>query len=108
MKKYRNVIIVGSKTEFIAISYENMNSPVLYRRFNKFSNMGKNNTDTVNSLSVINKYLSEKKLTKLDKDIHKLFTTTKDPNWNGNEWNRQLPKWIKQNKEYYKKLLEQD
>lgn len=59
MKKYRNVIIVGSKTDYVAISYENMNSTVLYRRFNKFSSMGKNNTDTVNSLSVINKYLSE-------------------------------------------------
>ena len=59
MKKYRNVIIVGSKTDYVAISYENMSSTVLYRRFNKFSNMGKNNTDTVNSLSVINKYLSE-------------------------------------------------
>ena len=59
MKAYRNVIIVGSKTDYIAISYENIKSPVVYRKFNKFSNMGKNNTDTVNSLSVINKYLSE-------------------------------------------------
>ena len=59
MKEYRNVIIVGEKTNFIAMSYENMYKSVAYKKFDKFENKGKNNTDTVNSLIIINKYLSE-------------------------------------------------
>jgi hypothetical protein len=59
MKEYRNVIIVGEKTNFVVMSYENIYKPVTYKRFNKFDNQGKNNTDTVNSLIIINKYLSE-------------------------------------------------
>lgn len=38
--------------------------------------------------------------------IHAEFQNTHDPNWNGNEWQRRMPRLLKQNKEYYKKLLE--
>ena len=59
MENYRNIIIVGEKTDYIAMSFEFINKPVTYRKFNEFSNKGKNNTTTVNSLIVINKYLAE-------------------------------------------------
>ncbi len=59
MKEYRNVIIVGEKTNYVAMSFEYINKPVTYRKFNEFSNKGQNNTTTVNSLIVINKYLAE-------------------------------------------------
>ena len=59
MKKYRNVIIVGEKTNYVGMSFENIYKSVSYRKFNNFENKGKNNTTTVNSLSVINKYLAE-------------------------------------------------
>lgn len=53
------------------------------------------------------KYLDIKSLSKYQKELIKAFETEKDDNWNGNEWQRRLPKMIKQNKDYYKKLLEE-
>lgn len=54
------------------------------------------------------KYLGidEKEQAKIKSQIYNEFQNTYDPNWNGNEWNRRIPKLIKANKEYYKKLLE--
>lgn len=45
---------------------------------------------------------------KFQDQLLKAFKEEKDPNWNGNEWQRRLPKMIKQNKEYYRKLLEEE
>lgn len=59
MKKYRNVIIVGERTNYIAMTFENINKPISYIRFNKFSNSGNQNSTTINSLSIINKFLGE-------------------------------------------------
>ena len=38
--------------------------------------------------------------------IYKDFQNTIDDNWDGNKFQRLMPKLIKQNREYYKKLLE--
>ena len=59
MKKYKNVIIVGEKTNYVVMSFENIYKPISYVKFDNFENRGKNNTTTVNSLSIINKYLAE-------------------------------------------------
>lgn len=53
-------------------------------------------------------FLKESKYKKFQKDLEKAFKEEKDPNWNGNEWQRRMPRMIKQNKEYYKKLLEME
>lgn len=42
---------------------------------------------------------------KLMNGIYDEFLNTYDPNWDGNKYQRLMPKLIKQNKEYYKKLL---
>lgn len=39
--------------------------------------------------------------------IYNNFQNTYDPNWDGNEWNKKFPKYIKQHKEYVKKVLEE-
>lgn len=52
------------------------------------------------------KIVEDEDLPKINKHLYKCFEKEKDDNWNGNEWQRRLPKMIKQNKEYYKKLLE--
>ena len=59
MKQYRNVIIVGEKTNYVTMTFEHMNKPISYIKFNKFSNAGNNNSTTINSLSIINKFLGE-------------------------------------------------
>lgn len=53
-------------------------------------------------------FLKETKYKKFLKELEKSFKEEKDPNWNGNEWQRRLPKLIKQNREYYKKILESE
>lgn len=53
-------------------------------------------------------FLKETKYKKFLKDLERAFKEEKDPNWNGNEWQRRLPKLIKQNREYYKKILESE
>lgn len=56
--------------------------------------------------------LTEKEQEKLYQDInnqiYKLFQDTYDPNWDGNELQRRMPKLIKANRQYYKKLLEDE
>ena len=52
------------------------------------------------------KYMEVKEFSKYQKELEKAFKEEKDPNWNGNEWQRRMPRLIKQNREYYKKLLE--
>lgn len=51
-------------------------------------------------------FLKETKYKKFIKELEKSFKEEKDPNWNGNEWQRRMPRLIKQNREYYRKLLE--
>lgn len=51
-------------------------------------------------------FLKESKYKKFQKDLEKAFKEEKDPNWNGNEWQRRMPRLIKQNKPYYRKLLD--
>ena len=51
-------------------------------------------------------YLTQKTFEKVQKEIYHEFETRKEPNWDGNEWNRKLPKFLKKNKTYYKKILE--
>ena len=59
MKQYKNLLIVGDKTNYVAISFENIYKPVKYKYFDNFSNKGQYTTDTINTLIVLNKYLSE-------------------------------------------------
>ena len=58
---------------------------------------------------LLNKRIVDKEeYPKFNKQLYKKFETEKDENWNGNEWQRKLPKFIKQNKEYYRKLLNEE
>lgn len=41
----------------------------------------------------------------LNNKIYDEMKDTYDPNWDGNEWHRKVPKILKQNPDYYKKLL---
>lgn len=50
----------------------------------------------------------DKDIQKKNSQIYNEFQNTYDPNWNGNEWQRRMPRLIKQNKDYYKKLLESE
>ena len=50
MKSYKNLLIVGDKTHYIAMTFENMYKPVQYKYFDNFSNKGQYITDTVNTL----------------------------------------------------------
>ena len=52
--------------------------------------------------------MTDKNYSKFQKELEKAFKEEKDPNWNGNEWQRRLPRLIKQNRDYYKKLLDQE
>ena len=76
MKQYKNLLIVGDKTNYVAISFENMYKPVKYKYFNNFSNKGQYTTDTINTLIVLNKYLSEIYKNKED-NIHYLVLSNK-------------------------------
>ena len=49
-----------------------------------------------------------KKANKLYNRIHETMTKEYDPNWNGNEWQRRMPRLLKQNREYYKRILENE
>lgn len=51
---------------------------------------------------------NNKKLKQLQENVLKSFKETKDPNWNGNEWQRRMPKLLKQNREYYKRILDNE
>jgi hypothetical protein len=53
----------------------------------------------------MDKYIKEPELTKIRNMIYNEFQNTYEENWEGNKWHRLLPKMIKQNPEYYKKLL---
>lgn len=59
MKAYRNILIVGEKTNFVSMTFENMDTPVKVCVYPNLMSEGKNNTNTVNSLSIINRYLAE-------------------------------------------------
>lgn len=50
----------------------------------------------------------QKQIDRITSRIYNEMQNTFDPNWDGNEFNRRMPKIIKANKEYYKKLLELD
>lgn len=52
------------------------------------------------------KDLDEKTKTKLLNKILNELKETYDAHWDGNEWNRKLPRYLKEHKEYYKKVLE--
>lgn len=52
------------------------------------------------------KDIDERLKTKLLNKIHNELINSYDPNWDGNEWNRKLPRYLKEHKEYYKKVLE--
>lgn len=51
-------------------------------------------------------FMTEKQFHKFYKAVIHEFETRKEDNWDGNEWNRKLPRHLKRNKEYYKKILE--
>ena len=76
MLRYKNLLIVGDKTNYVAISFENMYKPVKYKYFDNFSNKGQYTTDTINTLIVLNKYLSEIYKNKED-NIHYLVLSNK-------------------------------
>lgn len=67
----------------------------------------------------IEKYIINEKAKKENKEnkqiantlrsqIYNEFRNTLDDNWNGNQLQRQMPKMIKQNRDYYRRLLEMD
>ncbi len=56
----------------------------------------------------LREYMTDKNYSKFQKELEKAFKEEKDPNWNGNEWQRRIPRLIRQNKEYYKKILESE
>lgn len=51
-------------------------------------------------------FMTEKQFKKYFKAVWNEFNTRKEDNWDGNEWNRKLPRHLKKNREYYKKILE--
>lgn len=51
-------------------------------------------------------FMTEKQFHKYYKNVLHEFETRKEDNWDGNEWNRKLPRHLKRNKEYYKRILE--
>lgn len=51
--------------------------------------------------------IDEKIKTKLLNKIINEFKETYDPNWNGNEWNRRMPRLLKEHREYYRKILDE-
>ena len=59
MLRYKNLLIVGDKTHYIAMTFENIYKPIQYKYFDNFSNKGQYTTDTVNTLIVLNRYLAE-------------------------------------------------
>lgn len=53
----------------------------------------------------IKKFVDEKTYEKTQNMIYKEFEETWDDDWNGSLMQRLMPKYMKQNKEYYKKVL---
>lgn len=51
--------------------------------------------------------IDEKEAEKRRSRIFNAFSNTYDPNWNGNQLSRFIPKFIRQNKAYVKKVLEE-
>lgn len=54
----------------------------------------------------LNKYLPQSKIDKYQTSIYIRMNETQDDNWNGNQFNRQMVKWLKHNKEYATKIIE--
>lgn len=58
--------------------------------------LGKNIKDWTNNTKAINKYYRE-----IDRELQ----MTIEPHWNYNQVNRRMPRILRENKEYYKKIL---
>lgn len=56
----------------------------------------------------IKKYLNEKKTEKLLNGIYRDLQNEYDENWNGNSYTRSFVRFVKQNKNYVKKLMEEN
>ena len=56
----------------------------------------------------IKKYISKEKYEKSNNMIYTRFQNEYDEDWNGNKLHRLFPKYIKQNPEYYRKLIENE
>lgn len=54
----------------------------------------------------LRKYMDEKDAVNLELSILNEMHDTYDENWDGNRLNRMMPKIVKKNREYYKKILE--
>ena len=59
MKEYRNIIIVGEKTNFVSMTFPNIYSPIRWAKYSNLKSAGQNNTNTINGLSIINRYMAE-------------------------------------------------
>lgn len=54
----------------------------------------------------LRKYMDEKDAVNLEISILNEMNDTYDENWDGNRLNRMMPKIVKKNRDYYKKILE--
>lgn len=52
-------------------------------------------------------YLNEEQYNRINTKIYNEFQNTYEENWEGNKWHRLLPRMIKQNKEYYRRILDE-
>ena len=59
MENYRNIIIVGEKTNFVSMTFKNIYSPIRWAKYSNLKSAGQNNTNTINGLSIINRYMAE-------------------------------------------------